>query len=47
MSTATITVVDTNDSPQFTNAPFAVNADENDVGAALGNASAVDVTAVS
>ena len=42
-TTLTITVVDTNDSPQFTNAPYAVNVDENDVGAALGNVSAVDV----
>ena len=42
-TTLTITVVDTNDSPQFTNAPYAANVDENDVGAALGNVSAVDV----
>ena len=42
-TTLTITVVDTNDSPQFTNAPYTVNVDENDVGAALGNVSAVDV----
>ena len=42
-TTLTITVEDTNDSPQFTNAPYAVNVDENDVGAALGNVSAVDV----
>ena len=42
-TTLTITVVDTNDSPQFTNAPYTVTVDENDAGAAVGNATAVDV----
>ena len=42
-TTLTITVVDTNDPPQFTNAPYTVSVDENDVSAAVGNVTAVDV----
>ena len=42
-TTLTVSVVDTDDSPQFTNAPYTVSVDENDAGAAVGNVTAVDV----
>ena len=42
-TTLTVFVVDTNDPPQFTNAPYTVSVDENDAGAVLGNVTAVDV----
>ena len=42
-TTLTVSVVDTNDSPQFTNAPYMVSVDENDAGATVGNVTAVDV----
>ena len=42
-TTLTVDVVDTNDSPQFTNAPYTVSIDENDAGAVVGNVTAVDV----
>ena len=41
-TTLTVSVVDMNDPPQFTNAPYTVNVDENDVGATVGNVTAVD-----
>lgn len=42
-TTITVNVVDTNDSPQFANAPYTVSVDENDASAAVGNVTAVDV----
>ena len=42
-TTLTVFVVDTNDSPQFTNAPYTVSVDENDASAVVGNVTAVDV----
>lgn len=42
-TTLTVYVVDTNDSPQFTNAPYTVSVDENDANAVVGNVTAVDV----
>lgn len=42
-TTLTLYVVDTNDSPQFTNAPYTVSVDENDANAVVGNVTAVDV----
>lgn len=42
-TTLTVSVVDTNDSPQFTNAPYTVNVEENDASAAVYNVTAVDV----
>ena len=42
-TTLTISVVDTNDSPQFSNAPYTVSVDENDASAAVVNVTAVDV----
>lgn len=42
-TTLTVNVVDTNDSPQFTNAPYTVSVDENDASAVVGNVTAVDV----
>lgn len=42
-TTLTVYVVDTNDSPQFTNAPYTVSVDENDASAVVGNVTAVDV----
>ena len=42
-TTLTVFVVDTNDSPQFTNAPYTVSVDENDVSALVSNVTAVDV----
>ena len=42
-TTLTVSVVDTNDSPQFTNAPYMVSVDENDAGATVVNVTAVDV----
>ena len=42
-TTLTVSVVDTNDSPQFTNAPYTVSVDENDANAAVYNVTAVDV----
>ena len=42
-TTLTVNVVDTNDPPQFTNAPYTVSVDENDASAVVGNVTAVDV----
>ena len=42
-TTLTVNIVDTNDSPEFVNAPYTVSVNENDVNAVVGNVTAVDV----
>ena len=42
-TTLTVYVVDANDSPQFTNAPYTISVDENDASPVVGNVTAVDV----